>query len=192
MAGKFGIHALHGTRTCCRLGLARRTNRRYAKAGGRSFVGPPPSGRVGAGCFSARGVGTGVEPVTARFCVWCSTFELTSLDTAIGQKPFAEHAPPTASTRGQGDERRWPRPHHRFQRDAGGSRTHLHRVAAGRRAVWLQRHDFYSQSSIRVDSFCFPASRNSFQTRFAPFRGSLTSCVRRMSIVIVSPPGVLA
>ena len=32
------------------------------------------------------------------------------------------------------------RPYHCFQRDAGGSRTHLNRVAGGCRAVWLQRH----------------------------------------------------
>jgi hypothetical protein len=30
----------------------------------------------------------------------------------------------------------------RTVRDAGGSRTHLNRVAAGGRAVWLQRRDF--------------------------------------------------
>ena len=31
-------------------------------------------------------------------------------------------------------------PYHCFPRDAGGNRTHLNRVAAGRLAVWLQRH----------------------------------------------------
>ncbi len=47
--------------------------------------------------FSACGVGTGVEPATARFMVWCSTTELTSVDTTIGQNPCTEHTSPTAS-----------------------------------------------------------------------------------------------
>src|SRR5437867_10355042 len=48
------------------------------------------------GCL-ARGLGTGVEPVTARFTVWCSPTELTSLDASLGENPSAEHTPPTAS-----------------------------------------------------------------------------------------------
>ena len=40
--------------------------------GGRSHIGPPPSGRFEQ-VFNACGLGAGVEPATARFTVWCST-----------------------------------------------------------------------------------------------------------------------
>jgi hypothetical protein len=44
-------------------------------------------------------------------------------------------------------------------RDAGGSRTHLNRVAAGCRAVWLQRQDFSVLARNRTWSSTFAESR---------------------------------
>ena len=89
--------------------------------------------------FSACGVGTGVEPVTARFSVWCSTTELTWLTRPSVRTHLrnARRQPPHMRT---GHRAPLARPYHCFRRDAGGSRTHLDRVAAGCRAVWLQRH----------------------------------------------------
>ena len=79
----------------------------------------------------ARGVGyeptccTGVEPVTARVLIWCSTSELTSF-MASCQKPCSEQseqtpagAPPAAGTTPSMLS---------IQRDAGGSRTHWMRL----------------------------------------------------------------
>ena len=91
------------------------------------------------------------------------------------------------------------RPYHCFPRDVTMLRTvpgveptstddHPSDGArAGRRAVWLQRHAY-----IHDDPCCFGTDRSSFQITFAHLRCSLTSCVRRVSIVVVSPPGVLA
>ena len=102
-AGGSGIHALHGTRSCCHAAVASRLD--ADSAGTRPMDGVP--GIVGAAGrwplvadhslarlpraawsrLRACGVGTGVEPVTARVMVWCSTTELTSLDTTFGQNP---------------------------------------------------------------------------------------------------------
>ena len=80
----------------------------------------------------------------------CSTSELPRPGPAPVSIPCKEHAPPTVGRRG----RRASGPtgpaacliigaaEPRFgfaARNAGGSRTHLNRVAAGRLAVWLQR-----------------------------------------------------
>ena len=51
----------------------------WAASSDRSSKRPPPSGSAGAGNPA---VGTGVEPVTPRFQVWCSAVELT--DTSPG------------------------------------------------------------------------------------------------------------
>src|SRR5205823_2355021 len=65
---------------------------------------------------------TGVEPVTSRFLVWCSTSELP-IDAA-GLEPITEHTSMTAERTDRmcrWSERRQPR---LLSRDAGGSRTH--------------------------------------------------------------------
>ena len=89
--------------------------------------------------FRACGVGTGVEPVTARFTVWCSTTELTSLDTTIGQNPSAEHTSPTALLKGQGSVRRWPGRIIASKEAPVGVEPTSSCFAGSRRAVWLQR-----------------------------------------------------
>ena len=77
----------------------------------RPNVRPPPAGFMVAlsrrvGCSAP--VGTGVEPVTARFMVWCSASELTTLNQrSHRQNPFAEHTRPTGEKR-RGLVRRWP------------------------------------------------------------------------------------
>lgn len=43
------------------------------------------------------GVGTGVEPVTSRSCVWCSTTELTDIDAFRLDPMFGTHAPNSAA-----------------------------------------------------------------------------------------------
>ena len=53
------------------------------------------------------------------------TTELTSLDTTLGQNPFTEHTPPTASGERTGPRAPLASPRHCFEKDAGGSRTHL-------------------------------------------------------------------
>jgi hypothetical protein len=54
----------------------------------------PHCSRLTAECLE---LGTGVEPVTARSLIWCSTAELTGLATP-GQNPCAEHAEPITAT----------------------------------------------------------------------------------------------
>jgi hypothetical protein len=67
--------------------------------------------------------GTGVEPVTARFTVWCSTSELTVGDIVI----VRIHVRNTSlQIRKDGSVRRWSKRHQTLlKRDAGGSRTHF-------------------------------------------------------------------
>ena len=81
--------------------------RRSLTAGGRSHVGPPPSGRVGAG-FQPAVLVRESNPRQPDSWSGALPTELTSLDTTIGQNPCTEHTPPTASSRGQGSVRRWP------------------------------------------------------------------------------------
>ncbi len=50
-------------------------------------------------------------------------------------------------------------PHHCFPRDAGGNRTHLNRVAAGRLAIWLQRQVVSVLAGSRTWSSTFAGSR---------------------------------
>jgi hypothetical protein len=110
------------------------------------------SGRFVAG----RGVlWTGFEPATARVSTWCSTIELPRPGPAPVPIPCTEHARATIP-RGMGQARRGPDgtsrllekscrgpiPRRAAARDAGGSRTHLNRFAAGRPSVRLQRRAF--------------------------------------------------
>ena len=97
--------------------------RRSLAAGGRSHVGPPPSGRLEQ-VFSLRcwyGSRTRRQPDSL---VWCSTTELTWLTRPSVRTHVrnTRRQPPRERT-----GRRAPlaRPYHCFQRGAGGSRTHL-------------------------------------------------------------------
>lgn len=60
----------------------------------------------------------------------------------------------------------------RTVRDAGGSRTHLDRVAAGGRAVWLQRQDFSVLARDRTWSSTFAESRAIQHTPRTSSRGA--------------------
>ncbi len=82
--------------------------RRLPAAGGRSHVGPPPSG-----CLEQAFLGPAVlvresNPQQPDYWSGALSTELTSLDTTIGQNPFTEHTSPTALLKGQGGVRRWP------------------------------------------------------------------------------------
>lgn len=67
-------------------------------AAGRLHVRPPPSGFMVGDAFAIPGqvfslwCGTGIEPATARFLVWCSTVELTWLTRHRSEPMHGTHA----------------------------------------------------------------------------------------------------
>jgi hypothetical protein len=101
---------LQGTVLCCRWQVTRHDALapRGHNASGRTMLARPAGFR--GGVYTPGG--TGVEPVTSRYNVWCSASELTALaaDTAfirthsrnaVQRSPFIKDEPPCAAGTGQ-------------------------------------------------------------------------------------------
>ena len=153
-AGRSGIHALHGTRPCCHprwpAGLVSipprvarwrparnprtrpRLTRRWPITHWPASLGP-----LGAG-FQPAVLVRESNPRQPDSRSGALSAELTWLTRPSVRTHLRNTSgrPPHWRT---GQRAPLARPYHCLRRDAGGNRTHLNRVAAGRLAIWLQR-----------------------------------------------------